>query len=295
MPLRLQGLEVCLISDGNEIPRYREEVLDERTISCYVPSKEGKEFQIILGASDVPLAWSIYMDGRRMEGWAGVPGVVGRITGSHTSPLEVRPFCFSRLQLTDDDAHLHQHRARLEKLGSIEVRVCRAQFSHSRVLGDVAPVPEIGIVPERAKKNGWHCVSLGPPKQADLRSTRATVRLFDDPEAPYAKFYFRYQPEELLQAKGIMPLVKREHGEKRGRSSNDDLDDRQVKRQAVGDFNPAQLARIRALKDSIRAAEAELATLDSTSIKREPSPIRLVRSVGPSGQGGIIIDLTLDD
>lgn len=42
MPLRNVGYDVSLYSEGKEMQMYKEEVVDYRTIMCYVASEEGK-------------------------------------------------------------------------------------------------------------------------------------------------------------------------------------------------------------------------------------------------------------
>ncbi|KAI0068654.1 hypothetical protein BV25DRAFT_22073 [Artomyces pyxidatus] len=300
MPLRLRGLEVCLYADGQEIEQYQEDVVDETTIMCFVPSEVGQRFEVYHKQTDMDMAYEISMDGRSMEGRtvSGRPideqGYT-RVEGVY-SETTLQRFSFSQLQLVDDDSVEHSQ-LDVDKLGVIDIVARR--FENERDVPYTSPqdIPTIGHVPEKAKKLGGHCVSLGQSEVTAERMITCEVDWLDDVDHPYAKFLFRYQPRDLLRAKGIIPsrrdqvpeesLPPQTRGKKRTSSPMaSDRDAPRVKRET----SPATTARTQALKEKIQATQAELAALEPQSVKceRSPSPIR----VGTSN--GEIIDLTLD-
>ncbi|KAI0040889.1 hypothetical protein FA95DRAFT_1566006 [Auriscalpium vulgare] len=196
--------------------------------------------------------------------------------GFYSSLTSVMPFQFSQLELTESDLGRADGPG-FESLGWVEVVIQRIVYTGTTAseYNPVAPAASIGPVPEKAKKVGWHTVSL-----AEKRSSARTIvpprptKYIDSLDAPYAKFRFRYQPPELLQAHGIMPRGPRAPTPEPEPEPDD----------------PVKRARIRALEESIRSSQAELERLQDGPIKREMSPISL-----DARHDREVIDLTMDD
>ncbi|KAI0057468.1 hypothetical protein BV25DRAFT_1994945 [Artomyces pyxidatus] len=295
MPLRHRGLEVWLGTDATEINHYQEEVVDETTITCYVPSEVGKQFDVRFRGIAVDMAFVVFMDGRRMQSMLCPRSHNGQLSvmkGYYPTLSTCRPFRFSQLELTDDDSA----RSDLDvaKLGVIEVAACRVQVLESMgYYNAAAATANVGPVSEKAKKMGGHSVSLGEDEKLET-SLKAPSKVIwiDQDSAPYAKFCFRYQPKDLLQAKGIIPRLyqlpdeqvqvaegssRPARGKKRAASPTNNQGATRVKHES----NSATQARMRALR-------AELESLESGGVKREGSPIRL------SVDDDDVIDLTLE-
>ncbi len=71
----------------------------------------------------------------------------------HTQPLTARAFLDGEEGLVET--------VNIEKLGTIEVILCRAFRDHSRpdTIATGGPIPTTGPVSERAKKTGWHRIA----------------------------------------------------------------------------------------------------------------------------------------
>ncbi|KAH7907675.1 hypothetical protein BJ138DRAFT_456695 [Hygrophoropsis aurantiaca] len=155
-----------------------------------------------------------------------------------TSGISGRPFMFSNLQQTDDDAYLG---SAPRELGEIVLAIWPV-----RIVGVAAstadPAPKQPVVHERAKKAYSHCVAFGDEVALPLSRVLSTARMG---AAPFATFVFRYRPLERLIADGIAPPPPRPNK----RSCSDTEDDR------AGD---EALRQVQVLTERVVQLEAEL-------------------------------------
>lgn len=105
------------------------------------------------------------------------PGTSSMSTGAVVSPTSVRPFAFSRLNVADgelkcllvsdmcadgiiDDALLRRDLKKLEAIGTIRITVQRVIIkSVGSYTTFKSEAGDVGLVHERSKKAGVHCVS----------------------------------------------------------------------------------------------------------------------------------------
>ncbi|KAI0318577.1 hypothetical protein OF83DRAFT_933193 [Amylostereum chailletii] len=308
MPLVLRGFSVSIACDGEEIPQYQTEVVNDK----------------FLDRDEEPKIARLYADGRYIYGLArkafDEPIALSTV---QTSPTTVMPFQFSQTELTSDEL-ASATPATLDYLGLL----------------DVLPV---GSVSEKSKKMGLNHVSFGPPVETPNKETKVYRILKGHSwKKPFVSFQFRHRPSALLQAMGIMPSpestqeaqadeVPTEHhvshsrraGKRPSTSTTDDAAPSKKHKAAVagaslspsnhtkggpGSFGPPEpndsidvkpgindgAARLRALQDTIRAAQDEMDRIRSgksaNAVKAErlPSPIRV------GSARGEVIDLTDD-
>ncbi|VDB96167.1 unnamed protein product [Peniophora sp. CBMAI 1063] len=213
MAMNISGITVTLRSGaGKDIPTYKAEKVNTGIIAGFVPSEAGETFEICIDNqlfSGEGLAYDIYIDGREMQKFSCHPMQKSIVKGVYSSS-GVRPFTFAKLQLKEDDGQAPSFD--ISQLGVIEVKVCRAIVKYD----DVRPAvfthqqfkPNLDPVSEKAKKVGWHSVSLGSVQPSSgLRNS--TIAAIDQPNKPYAIFRFRYKPRELLEDEGIAPPSER--------------------------------------------------------------------------------------
>ncbi|TFY78648.1 hypothetical protein EWM64_g5366 [Hericium alpestre] len=101
----------------------------------------------------------VYCDGRYMYGHALSAGRSGTIDSVLVSSIEVKPFTFSHVLTSDDDA-ASQNNVDISDLGIIEIRIFRVASKNAEALPpNINNVNEIGAVPELSKKGGLHQVS----------------------------------------------------------------------------------------------------------------------------------------
>ncbi|KAI0312299.1 hypothetical protein OF83DRAFT_1146833 [Amylostereum chailletii] len=217
MPLTLKGYIVHISCDGVEIPQYQVEVVNDRTVSCYIPSEAGKSFVIhyVDNNTDGHEGKSIYVhaDGRYLQAFGTTAGVSGSI--SHQYDMSVvtrRAFRFSKVELVQDDTNRDIDDSSRTQTGLIEVSILRAISHLGPSPGSARKSHEAddGLhAPEKSKLIGFNHVSLGKqesytPLEHKIHWTHPT----DTQINPYVAFHFRHRPAELLQAMDIMPRPK---------------------------------------------------------------------------------------
>ncbi|OBZ75809.1 hypothetical protein A0H81_04301 [Grifola frondosa] len=204
MPLELHGYSVYISCDGKEIEQCDVREDDAKTVSCWIPSEAGKEFEIYFGTElKSTMMVDIAMDGRKMISLAYHEQRWGKSPGCYITSTTFRPYIFSNITLTDDDGIAVPTAGDKQALGLIEVAL-RRTYGFTRQAFIQSKIPDnIGPIHERSKKGGTHCVSLGDAKPAAAIVTCIPSHV--DTE-PFATFRFRYRPRELLQATGIIPL-----------------------------------------------------------------------------------------
>ncbi|EKM57982.1 uncharacterized protein PHACADRAFT_206830 [Phanerochaete carnosa HHB-10118-sp] len=221
----------------------------------------------------------------------------------------VRPFAFTLINFSDDDALLHRDANELEAIGAIRI-TARRVIAKENVPYNPAQYDtrDIGLVHERRKKAGVHCREIH-------RQTRnaANVDYLDAIEKPYCVFVFRYRPKDILQAQGIVPPptpVAPPGNTSPSRTSNggQQRTEPPVQRTASGsgkrqreeppsqnldikESDESDIKDTKVLQAQLEAIQAKLSKAkgkyNRKRVKREPSPIRLDVS-------GDVIDLTSD-
>ncbi|KAL4064627.1 hypothetical protein J3A83DRAFT_643511 [Scleroderma citrinum] len=143
------------------------------------------------------------MDGSIHDGGILRPGPTKKRTqeGIRTSSTSLRPYMFSRLELTDEDEYLDKSS---KHLGEIRLDVWRAiTESQSSTSSTYHGIPETeGKIHERAKKALSHCIGYG----SDVPT--ATIKFVSTTligAKPLATFIFRYREYNILRANGIIP------------------------------------------------------------------------------------------
>ncbi|KAI0061058.1 hypothetical protein BV25DRAFT_831039 [Artomyces pyxidatus] len=217
-------------------------------MSCYIPSQAGQEFDVRYRINDCDMSYTVYMDGRRMQGISVRKdcsynyGKQIAIKGVHPSPDSYMPFRFSQIELTDDESVVDTG-LDLDKLGTIEVLVHRIElFDPLSYWIPPKEVPVIGPVFEKSKKVGAHIVSLAHAQNLEIPLRPSRHKWVDEEGSPFVKFLFRYQSKDVLQAKGIIPRDSKQAlvaegssglpgGIKRSSSLEDQRDVKRVKRE----------------------------------------------------------------
>ncbi|OCH88412.1 hypothetical protein OBBRIDRAFT_758187 [Obba rivulosa] len=208
----LRAWETWIYCDGEPLEEFAVKVENYNTISCYIASEAGKQFEVQWKSYlDVLASADCYMDGRCMGAGRTRPRKNGFKGYARTGPETRQPFQFASLTLTDDDDVASPDDPTTQDLGVIEVRVCRVELKYESVYRTFRPrnVESRGPVHERSKKAGLHCVSLGPelwtPQTSNTRPPDS-VRYIDKSDSPYLRFIFRYRPLAHLKADRIVPL-----------------------------------------------------------------------------------------
>ncbi|KAA1470294.1 hypothetical protein DENSPDRAFT_682278 [Dentipellis sp. KUC8613] len=214
MPLTYRGIGVHISCDGQELSQYAPEITEgQKLAQCHIASEAGKLFKIVIENLDrqqivTPKVVKIILDGYEarcslLDGKRTV-FVMDKII---VSPTKSRLFQFASVETHDSEEGLVDT-ANIEKLGTIEVILCRAFRDQSKpeMIATGGPIPTTASVPERAKKAGWHRVAFGT--EAPIEPVKyVTTHWIDSLSSPFAVFRFHYQPQELLQARGIIPRV----------------------------------------------------------------------------------------
>ncbi|OJT04175.1 hypothetical protein TRAPUB_5127 [Trametes pubescens] len=298
MPVELNGYSAHICCDGKELETYDVRVEDEKNISCWIPSEEGKRFIVHWSdeSSSTTMQVKVLVDGRCIGITAHPPNRTGRRDGMFETSGTLRPFLFAPLLLTDDDALLDDNVN--ADLGTVQIEMMLVQRYERKKKSQSLRrhVPDIGPLHERSKKAGVHATAFGQPQEV-TPSTTSYIPLGVDKE-PFAIFKFRYRPLELLQANGIAPLpAKSTTSKKRPLEDVDELDcagpssrkDRHtkpvvtVKPEATDDADDdddMQFLEEQLQMMQRRVEEARAAKRAKNNVKREMSPIPYVAFKG---------------
>ncbi|PIL23306.1 hypothetical protein GSI_14617 [Ganoderma sinense ZZ0214-1] len=283
------GYEVWIADSQKErLPEYdvKLEGEDGKTIAFRVCWKDHN------GLAANHASMMVYLDGHIAGKTHSHPGSSGKRLGIRTASADTyQPYQFSDLQTTDDDGA--QYAA--DKLGSIELHVVHV-YPYMKTTA-FRPAHFAGTAPvhERSKKAGAHCVALGKTMRMPKGShTRVKTTRLDKTGGPAAKFVFRYRPEAILQAQGVMPssaskggkspktrsATRRKHGQTA--TSADKRDQKPIKPETG---EPRRSGRGDVSGDVIDLSSDD----DVLTVKREPRPQRVLQH-----DPGDVIDLTLD-
>ncbi|KIY68931.1 hypothetical protein CYLTODRAFT_453068 [Cylindrobasidium torrendii FP15055 ss-10] len=203
--VQFDDLSAWITVDGRALDEYSQEFNDELgEVTCWVPSQEGKEFQLQFLDKCIhhDVGVYFYVDGNEVSAriLANTAEPRNRIfcAGIKSSPETERPFIFSKTQLIEADAIPQTPSA---ALGEIKVECWSVD------IGDEVPFgqPEfsaVDSVSEREKVDATHHVGLGDARRAEARLSREATRC-----SLLASFLFRYRPIEILWARGLAPVV----------------------------------------------------------------------------------------
>ncbi|TFK57923.1 hypothetical protein BDN72DRAFT_884319, partial [Pluteus cervinus] len=194
------------VDDEDSLPEYALES-SGHTVSCWIPSKAGKEFAVCWGSTHLRYTCSglVTIDGIECgatllqypqdEHEASI-----MLDSVKTGASTCRSLVFSTVNLTDNDQYLDDGD---KDFGEIKLVLKKSEItgSASGMFDDVSNDFDRDLkVHERLKKNLDHCVVLGE----ETRSHESGVTTKDS--RTVATFIFRYRSLDVLQANGIAPL-----------------------------------------------------------------------------------------
>ncbi|KAH7903923.1 hypothetical protein BJ138DRAFT_1167396, partial [Hygrophoropsis aurantiaca] len=235
-----------ILVDGLPLQHYGIELEGENRVTCWIPSEAGKRFSIFW--QDLLQYRICYQTGDiRVDGVSCRSKILGPVGANctveeryfHTSPTTGRPFVFSNLQHTDDDAYL---RSAPGELGEIVLSIWPVRIVGEAAHRRIQP-RQNQIVHERAKKSYSHCVAFGNDVALPFTRSLMTERMS---AAPFATFVFKYRPLERLIADGIAPPPPSPRPNKRPFSD------------MSGGSGDEAARRVQALTERVKQLEAEL-------------------------------------
>lgn len=242
-------------------------------ITCWIASENDKKFTIHWMDSVASTATLVNtsVDGRPTQ-----HNSINRIgksnrkistKGFSISDMEIRPFIFSAIQLTDDDQYLENNVS--EHFGDIVLKIKRCTVGE-RSTAPASPTDSdvFGqMIHERSKKAMVHQVSAGPPTQCKSTHFKAV------PGPPVVNFIFKYRTLDQLIANGIAPAPPRTSDKRAAPNSEDRVD--------ISEDSAEEEARAEALLAAIREKRAK------KRVKRE-----IEEDIKPVFLPGEVIDLT---
>ncbi|KAL0953201.1 hypothetical protein HGRIS_004456 [Hohenbuehelia grisea] len=283
--------------DGESAIEYDVAQEGHNTVTCWIPSKVGKEFVVHWkdSARLITTSGQVKIDGKGMGGKIMrqdlspfARPVTANMAGFAKSTTEELPFIFSNTELTDDDSYLHD--SGVAELGLIELSLCRATVTKPLIAPSYSVPSAVGKVHERMKKGGAHSVQLG--KSKPVKCSFVQTQVLDS--TPVAKFVFKYRPLDILQAQDIAPLsasAKR----KATPEENDDNEDGEEGEDEDEDVKP-DLAEDGSEDDAeaaeLKALEERVNTLREKRANKANSAKRVKREHPPAGSSDEVIDLT---
>ncbi|KAJ7121337.1 hypothetical protein C8R43DRAFT_78057 [Mycena crocata] len=228
-------------------------------VTCWITSEAGKSFSVGWRNTSfqASTAGHVFMDGNECGGRVlqAPSGACARLHGLQDS-TSIRPFMFSPLTVTDDDAFLGDQSSRHPKLGLVELAIYPVQVLGFIPMAIAAKTLADIKVHERMKSSVTQQIKLAEP-QTFITQTALASR-FVGP--PLVIFSFKYRQLEILQALGIVPRpvpiqpppppqLKRKPSVELQRESTPDSD--------VSDASDTE--EIRALREKLNALEARRA------------------------------------
>ncbi|EPS95256.1 hypothetical protein FOMPIDRAFT_92819 [Fomitopsis schrenkii] len=285
-------ITVWIESEGSRLPEYQVEIVDDKTVACYIPSEAGKTFKICWRGSSrhdkhVTTVRSC-IDGHKFGGTHFPPGKMPTAHANSECPL-------------DDDA-LASNIGPMGDPGTIEVH-----FAHVMEQGQVASQYSFKcdtprVVHEGSKKMGMHCVSFGEPLTCKVESSLFVSKLANEDEPFYARFIFRYRPNDVLRAQDIIPSESpnagpNEHhtlGQKRRSNTGAPEEGPNRKRARTAERSRAKDNQdVDALEEELKSIQARAQAIQRELQARVGSPpSHKVKSERGSGARGGVVDLT---
>ncbi|KIO34332.1 hypothetical protein M407DRAFT_240654 [Tulasnella calospora MUT 4182] len=218
-----RGFSALVLVDGVPAPVYRPEydshtdnilqpIEDKRIMTGWIASEEGKTFSVAFRNDDGEdsehaSSGHIFVDGQDAASAILRPGRIYPATrhGARLSDDEVRPWTFSKLELTDDDSVADPGDPRAKDIGTIQVKIKYIKLG-SAVPMKKTKLDDVGLVHEKAKKAGIHTTTYKTrQKLAKSRAVSNKPLYPNDEWEHHVVFTFRYRSREILMAEGIIP------------------------------------------------------------------------------------------
>ncbi|KAK7005970.1 hypothetical protein R3P38DRAFT_3326413 [Favolaschia claudopus] len=265
--------------DGQDAVEYDVQTSKEdKTVTCWIASELGKKFVVKWTIPALPhvVNGRIRIDGKNCQGSLCSPNgqEMTRTKAGITDGTVIKPFVFSTLELTDDDALLGSSTSSLAELGVIQLTLIPSEILGS---GNGATYSSFQIsddkVHERTKKAVTQRIKLADAEVLRKPITFSTYRRIGP---DIVTFCFKYRPMDVLRANGIappLPTLKRKASAEPSPSPVEDRDDAE---------ELADLEEARVLREKLRALEERLA-------KRDTKP-----RITSSKTSADVIDLTQD-
>ncbi|KAJ7592550.1 hypothetical protein C8J56DRAFT_928938 [Mycena floridula] len=253
-------------------------------LACWISSELGKTFTIHLSddRKSTDAEFLVYVDGAHTGGRILRQTRTQAHRGICTSPGTIKPYMFTRVDLTDDDGYLNRNIP--EGFGQIEVRVSRVRVVGPSRTGIAFTAPEEHKVHEKAKKAIVQQVGFGAPIQSAVAKS-ARVQLLSS----VATFVFKYRTLDQLMALDIAPTPARHSPEppapdakKRKRVEKETKPNIQNDVLELSDSDTDEIRDLQEKLDAAKARKNSNKKVKREKVKREPI-------VG----GGDFIDLTL--
>ncbi|KAH7884270.1 hypothetical protein F5I97DRAFT_1888165 [Phlebopus sp. FC_14] len=285
--LQFKHFSAWIEVEGKELEQYGvEEDLEKNQVSCWIASQAGKTFSILIKHNSLQMQHNVLvatptLDGTGHGGKFILDNGTTVLKDTITSPTTVRPYMFSKLQLTDEDKYLNNQQAK--HIGEIGLCVWRAEYTggdtylpHTRTLTEEK-------VHERSKKAMSHCVGYGP----ETRIAKLLTPVHYPDLEPLATFMFKYREENILRANGIIPRPPGNGAAPAEQGEVLDLTAGAVKTESHAD-------EIEALDNAILAMQRKRDALQSK--RRNPGgsqpPAKRIKSESKFVPTGEVIDLT---
>ncbi|KAJ7467185.1 hypothetical protein FB451DRAFT_1093244, partial [Mycena latifolia] len=261
MPLHWKEFSAWITIDGKEAPELDVETSeDEKTVTCWIASELGKTFSVCWKNASYyhDTCGQVKTDGIACGGRV----IYGRSLPSQTAEQKgisdgqsIKPFVFSSLELTDDDAFLGAGGSSHKELGVIELSIYPVVVPPGRLAEPptVASLSEIKVH-ERSKKAVTQQITLAKAEKLAMPETFVSPKS-SGPDI--VKFTFKYRPLDILQANGIAPLPPR-------------LEPVDLPRAVTPDVELADAEEAKVLRARLSALEAKLARREKKpGVKRE--------------------------
>jgi len=277
--LQLGQLSAWIVIGGVEGPEAKEYNIettdDSKSATCWIASEEGTRFSIHWRNAGLPgsLVGRVLVDGNK----CGSKVTSGPRSTSKDSIIAssevVRPFIFSSLDVTDDDAYLERTSG---DIGTIKLEVWDVEITGTEPCWGL-PIPADQKVHERSKKAMTHQIKFGDPEPCVNQVYVTTKEIGAHPRATFS---FKYRSLDVLRANGIVPPLR--PGKRKADTLGSDCDTNDQVVTMVEDSDVEEEARLLERINAIRAKRAK-SSGSRKKIKREKDhPI-------PAGE---IIDLT---
>ncbi|KAJ6498911.1 hypothetical protein C8R45DRAFT_980349 [Mycena sanguinolenta] len=281
--------------DGTEAQEYGLEVSDDqKSVTCWIASELGKKFSVhwTNTSYDCDTQGKVYVDGNDSGGLVllarKLPATATKLGATDT--ISVKPFVFSSLELTDDDAFLGG--PSYQQLGLIELRIHEIKDAKKELNSTTKFLTSLSEIKvhERSKKAITQQITLAERELLSKPLATLSYRL----GAELAKFSFKYRPADVLRANGIIPASQ----QLKRKASAEPL------RSPSPEYDQADAERAKVLRDELAALEAKrLKTEKKPRVKDDPDILDLTqdrkkkvkkvkKESKPTFIQGEIIDLT---
>nr|GAT55875.1 predicted protein [Mycena chlorophos] len=232
--LQLNGFNAWITIDGQPVPEHQVDIsADQTSVTCWVASELGKNFSVHWQNVSSPrdVAGYLRMDGEFCAGRITYAGLAAAaqfprpetvVRGVSDGPM-LKPFVFSALETSDDDALLAGPAQ--PDLGLIALKITPIRSLGQKQEPNNGPWTTLAqqTVHERSKKAVTQQIGLGEA-QYDPEGTKPLVTVVrTGPDIVH--FSWKYRPLDVLRANGIAPPAPLTANLKRKADADDDADD----------------------------------------------------------------------